>query len=617
MDRETLLYLLLAMLVSFGAAVTPATATTIAPLTEQELAEDAAAIVIAEVRSIASHWDPAQRQVFTHVKIRLQEVLKGDLADTELTLKQLGGVVADAQSWILGSPEFRRGERVLLFLRQNTDGTLRVAHLYQGKFSIVADAATGIDFAYRDPAPAGVDVRGSGGGGEFHALQPLRSRLRAVGDRARRQRPGRPPVVAPATPPDGKTEAEAFTFLGNPSRWFEPDGGQPVSMLLNSTGEPSAPTRGFDQIRDAYDAWSTVSGSSFRYRDGGFTAAAGFQRDGVNSVTFNDPLGQMDPAQGCRGTLAMGGYFTTFGQTRTVNGTTFVRIVEGDVVFNKGWTGCGVFENFSNLAEVATHELGHVLGLGHSSDASATMYPFAHFDGRGASLGTDDITGLVHIYPGGASTPPPAPPATFTLSVSRSGLGTGTVASTPAGVSCGSSCSASFASGTAVTLTATPATGSSFAGWTGAGCGTSATCTVTLTANTAVTAQFNTLTVARPDLLETLVSNPPATAVRGARFSVTDTVQNVGAVGAGASNTRYFLSLSRTTRSGGARLQGSRSVPALAAGNTATGTVAVTVPLTAPRGWFYLLACADATNLVAEAKEGNNCKAAAALIQIR
>jgi hypothetical protein len=125
----------------------------------------------------------------------------------------------------------------------------------------------------------------------------------------------------------------------------------------------------------------------------------------VNTVSFGDPLGQMDDPVNCGGVLAMGGYFSTSSQLRTVNGRLFNRIVEGDVVVNGGWDGCGLYESFANLAEVVTHELGHVLGLGHSAEPEATMAPRAHFDGRGASLRADDMAGLRFIYPGEASAP--------------------------------------------------------------------------------------------------------------------------------------------------------------------------------------------------------------------
>lgn len=80
--------------------------------------------------------------------------------------------------------------------------------------------------------------------------------------------------------------------------------------------------------------------------------------------------------------------------------------------------------------------------------------------------------------------------AGHTLSVSKAGTGSGTVTSSPAGISCGASCSAAFTSGTPVTLTAAPTSGSTFGGWSGACTGTGS-CTVTLDADRSVTATFN------------------------------------------------------------------------------------------------------------------------------
>jgi arabinogalactan endo-1,4-beta-galactosidase len=91
---------------------------------------------------------------------------------------------------------------------------------------------------------------------------------------------------------------------------------------------------------------------------------------------------------------------------------------------------------------------------------------------------------------GGSGTTPPPPPETFTLTVTESGTGGGTVTSTPAGITCPATCSATYPSGTAVTLAQAANAGSTFATWSGA-CSGSGGCSVTLSAAKSVTATFN------------------------------------------------------------------------------------------------------------------------------
>jgi hypothetical protein len=67
--------------------------------------------------------------------------------------------------------------------------------------------------------------------------------------------------------------------------------------------------------------------------------------------------------------------------------------------------------------------------------------------------------------------------------------GSGSVTSSPAGISCPGTCSASFASGTLVTLTATPAAASRFVGWDG-GCSGAGACRITVDAAVTVKAIF-------------------------------------------------------------------------------------------------------------------------------
>ena len=70
-----------------------------------------------------------------------------------------------------------------------------------------------------------------------------------------------------------------------------------------------------------------------------------------------------------------------------------------------------------------------------------------------------------------AETNPGEDPEGYVLTITKSGIGSGTVTTSPAGIDCGSDCSEAYANGTAVHLTALPAADSSFAGWSGSGCG--------------------------------------------------------------------------------------------------------------------------------------------------
>lgn len=82
--------------------------------------------------------------------------------------------------------------------------------------------------------------------------------------------------------------------------------------------------------------------------------------------------------------------------------------------------------------------------------------------------------------------------ATFTAvsaNVTVTVVGTGTVTSSPAGISCPGTCTGTFAIGAQVTLTATPGTNFLFSGWSGACTGTS-TCLLTVNSDLAVTASF-------------------------------------------------------------------------------------------------------------------------------
>jgi Divergent InlB B-repeat domain len=122
--------------------------------------------------------------------------------------------------------------------------------------------------------------------------------------------------------------------------------------------------------------------------------------------------------------------------------------------------------------------------------ASSTTYCYRvnAFNTAGSSAYTNEICGTTLA-------------ASFTLNIAKSG--SGTISSSPLGIACGSDCSEAYVGGTAVKLSAAPATGSVFGGWSGTGCSTtSADVSFTITGNMACTATFNlvttyTLTVTR------------------------------------------------------------------------------------------------------------------------
>jgi hypothetical protein len=116
--------------------------------------------------------------------------------------------------------------------------------------------------------------------------------------------------------------------------------------------------------------------------------------------------------------------------------------------------------------------------------------------------------------------------------------------------------------------------------------------------------------VKRADLTQTTLSNPPATLLAGANFSVTDTVINIGSIASGSTTTRYYLSQDPVKSADDVLLIGGRSVSSLGPGGVSTGTRVVAVPAV-PAGTYHVIACADAAANAVESREDNNCVASA------
>jgi Putative Ig domain/Matrixin/Ig-like domain from next to BRCA1 gene len=436
LNRVSLKAIILSICLLWSAQSALAT-TVIRPL-DDDMIVGARAIITGKVLQIESAIDERQDRIYTYITVRVSDVIKGQITDRKIILKEPGGVVGNRISVIYGSPEFKLGEKVLLYLGTHEDGSLRTYQLFLGKFSIVKDEASGNKFVVRDTGGENVTVL-TGLPGQTQGestdrmeissyIDMVQNRLAANLDRSQAfEEKYFKNVPVLATPPgyvsSKKQVRPDYTFLGN-VRWFEPDSGQVVPYTVNPTTStvPGAPQVVVDpnDVAAAANAWSVVPGCSLRLSYSGslnscYTQTGTF---GVNFVS-NNCDGYNQPTSGCANILAIGGWGGGGSQTTVIGGITFGQITQGFVSFNP-WASC-YFSDHCNLREIATHETGHALGMGHSADPTATMYAIAHFDGRCAGLKQDDMNGIAFLYPGSGGGPGPLAVVTSALSGGTAG----------------------------------------------------------------------------------------------------------------------------------------------------------------------------------------------------
>lgn len=197
-------------------------------------------------------------------------------------------------------------------------------------------------------------------------------------------------------------------------------------------------------------------------------------------------------------------------------------------------------------------------------------------------------------------------PALVTLTVSRLGDGDGGITSAPAGIDCGATCAAHFYSGAAVTLTATPATGSVFSGWGGACGGMTSPATPVLTGDSVCSATFGRAAPSPQADLVASLTQPSSTVGKSQSFKYTVTVKNQGPAAATTIKMTVTLPASLTlvsTPTGCTSANGTVNCPlsALASGAVKTFTVPVK-----PKVKGSLSATARVTSATSDPNTGNN-----------
>jgi len=188
-----------------------------------------------------------------------------------------------------------------------------------------------------------------------------------------------------------------YALLSPTRRWFPPT---PITVRVDNGGLAS--------VNDASNGVSAAVGAVNAWNGGGVNVTSGqsasvsyTQGDGQSDILFSDPRHL------CTGSCiaaTLTGYYDT-GQTGTCGGVTMVRITDADVAFNLGFNYTTAAETAAEggcsseiyLESVTTHEVGHVIGLGHSGVSAALMAPtVAYCDNK--QLNSDDISGRDALY---------------------------------------------------------------------------------------------------------------------------------------------------------------------------------------------------------------------------
>lgn len=112
-----------------------ASATTVIPMSVEELARSASDVVEARALSSRSAWNAQHTLIYTYTTFQVTRALKGAAAQT-VTVKQLGGSAEGYTQKVAGVHHAQAGEEALLFLRASVadDGTYVIVGLIQGNF---------------------------------------------------------------------------------------------------------------------------------------------------------------------------------------------------------------------------------------------------------------------------------------------------------------------------------------------------------------------------------------------------------------------------------------------------------------------------------------------------
>ncbi len=114
--------------------------TLVIPKDVNQLATEADQVLIGRVWNMRSDWTEDRSEIYTDVSLDVERTLKGRARD-RVTFRVMGGTVGDETMIVPDSPDFEYADRVLVFLKTDDQGALRVWGWFQGKYIIRNDRA--------------------------------------------------------------------------------------------------------------------------------------------------------------------------------------------------------------------------------------------------------------------------------------------------------------------------------------------------------------------------------------------------------------------------------------------------------------------------------------------
>jgi hypothetical protein len=117
-----------------------AQATTVIPPTFDQLVTDAEFIFQGNVTDVRSQWigEGGQRQIVTYVTFKVEDAVKGS-PGANYTIRMLGGTVGDITMAISDAPQFKIGDKDILFVEHNGSQFIPLVGIMHGRFHVERD----------------------------------------------------------------------------------------------------------------------------------------------------------------------------------------------------------------------------------------------------------------------------------------------------------------------------------------------------------------------------------------------------------------------------------------------------------------------------------------------